>query len=99
MLKKPYVTALALGLLTFVLVGLVSRYLPYSRAKMVALDVLTFPGAFVASFFYPQGIHTSYGAPNWGLVVTIANFMVYSIFWFICVITVRFLRKGKGSPS
>lgn len=99
MLKRPLLSAIVLTVLTF-LTGLVADHLPYSKTRDVVTDAITLPGGFVASFIYPEGIHTGYGAQNWGLLVLVSNLAVYVVFWYLCLRMVRlFRRKGKDVPA
>jgi len=83
MLKRPLLISLALGIATFVVVGVVEAYLPYSKAKIWIIDALTVTGALIASLAYPQGVHTGRGASQWGLWAMVANLAVYIVFWYV----------------
>lgn len=58
-----------------------------TRPYVDAVEFLAFPGTFLASIFYPQGLHTGSGAPMWAFWVVAFNTAVYSCLW--CVILIR----------
>lgn len=82
MLNRPFLSAVLLTLLTFVIALTVSR-LPYSETRDVITDTLTLPGGFIASLVYPEGVHTGHGAPNWALMTMLSNVLVYLLFWYL----------------
>ena len=96
MLKRPPLVSLALGIATFVVIGVVKTYLPYSEAKDRILDALTVPGALIAGIAYPQGVHTGLGAPLFGLWAMVANLAVYIAFWYLCLWLLRYFRGRIG---
>jgi hypothetical protein len=95
MLRRPLALALGLGIATSVLVG-AANYLPYSPTRDAVTDALSLPGGFIVSLVYPEGVHTGYGAPNWGLAAAASNLAVYVLLWYVCLRVVRhFRRKDK----
>jgi hypothetical protein len=84
---------LGLGVATFLVIGLVDTYLPYSSAKIRAIDAVSLPGALIAGLVYPEGVHTGHGAPGFALLAMAANLTVYVAFWFACCWLVRVLRR------
>ena len=95
MLKRPLLISLALGLATFLVVGAVDTYLPYSETKIWVIDALTVTGVLIAlivGLAYPQGVH---GAPllGLGLLAMAANLAVYIAFWYLCLWLLRYFRQ------
>src|SRR5580658_1231473 len=70
------------------------NFLPYSPSRDAVTDGFAYPGALVASLFYPEGVHSSRGGSSWALVVITSNVAFYSIVWF-CLIqaTGRLFRR------
>jgi hypothetical protein len=68
--------------------------LPYSPLRDDLADTLSFPGVLVARMFYPEGVHTGHGAPNWGYVVFWSNIFFYVAFWSTTLWLLRFPRKN-----
>ena len=93
MLKRPLFLSLVLGIATFIVIGVVKTYLPYSEVKDRVIDALTVTGALIAGIAYPQGVHTGSGPSLWGLWVMVANLAVYIVFWYICLQLVRYFRR------
>jgi hypothetical protein len=83
-----------LCILTFFLVhGL--NFLPYSPSRDAITDGFAFPGALVASLFYPEGVHSSRGG-SWAFVVVASNVAFYSIVWFCLIQAIeRLLRQRQ----
>lgn len=96
MLKRPLFIALALGVATSVVVGVANTYLPYSEAKIWAIDAVTVIGAQIIGVVYPEGIHgaASSGQALWVLIlVMVANLSIYTVFWYVCLRLARYFRK------
>lgn len=98
-LKRPFLIAIVLGILTSLVVGLAEGYLPYSEAKTWVIDALTVPGALIAGIAYPQGIHSGSGAALWPFVVVAANLGVYIAFWFLCLRVLHRLRLNHEATN
>lgn len=95
LLKRPLFVAFGLGITTSILTGLVASHLPYSTTRDAVTDSLSFPGGFIASLVYPQGVHTGSGAQYWGLLAVISNLTVYVVFWYGCLRIIKYV----GRPS
>ena len=99
MLKRPLLVAfiaLALGIATFVVVGVAEAYLPYSETKIRVIDALTVTGALIVGIVYPQGVHTGTGPSLWGFWVMVANLAIYTVVWYACLLLVQYAKKGRG---
>jgi len=94
MLERPLLVSLALGIATFVVIGVVDTYLPYSEAKIRVIDAATVTGALIAGLVYPEGVHTGRGAPLFGLWAMVANLAVYTVFWYVCLLLARMWRNS-----
>ncbi len=99
MRKRPLLIALALGIATFVVVGVADTYLPYSEAKIWITDALTVTGALIAGIAYPQGIHTGHGERWFLLWAMVANLAVYIVFWYVCIQLIRYFRRKQWLNS
>jgi len=73
--------------LTLAIAWGVSR-LPYSALRDRVSDFLSWPGGLVALIFYPAGVHTGPGSPEWGRLVFWANVAFYLVFWFLVLTAV-----------
>lgn len=89
MLKRPLLIALALGFVTFIVVGVAKTYLPYSEVKDLIIDALTVTGALIVGIVYPQGVHTGTGPSLWGFWIMVANLAVYIVFWYACLLLMK----------
>ena len=92
MLKRPLVFAIALTLFTLT-IRLVVDQLPYSKIRDAISDAIALPGGLIAGSVYPQGVHTDHGAPNWGLLAMLSNWVVYILFWYVCLRIIRHFRR------
>lgn len=96
MTKKILLWAVLLGAATSVMIGLAETFLPNSGVKGIVIDALALPGAFIAGFYYTEGLHTGRGAPSWGYVVIALNFVVYVLFWlFVFTVAVALANRHK----
>ena len=74
--------------------------LPYGAARDRVSDVLAWPGGLIARVFYPAGVHTGSGSPEWGGLVLWANVAFYVVLWFtILTAAGRRGRRANGHPS
>ena len=89
-------TALLLGLATALLISAALR-LPYSPTRDAITDALTLPGGLFAGAFYPQGIHTGAGSPNWALLAIIGNLIAYTLFWYIVLEVLNRRPRARGT--
>lgn len=88
-----FVFSVGLALLTWLTVGLLDSYLPQNAIKDLVIEAASIPGAVIASFFYPEGIHTGdTGVPGWVYAVVLANCLVYGAFWYFVLTLSRFPR-------
>jgi hypothetical protein len=94
-MKKIVLWAFLLGVTTSVVIGLAETYLPDASTKGCIIDALALPGAFIAGFYYTEGIHTGHGAPNWGGAVIALNFLVYVFFWLLVLTMARNYKKYR----
>jgi hypothetical protein len=83
----------ALSLLTMLAIGAVDR-LPFSSTRDSIHDALTWPGGFVAGFFFPQGLHTGRGSVGWAYLAIALNLLIYSLAWCFLI---RIVRKAKAN--
>jgi hypothetical protein len=83
MTKKLLLWGVLLGAATSIMICLAELYLPNNIEKESVMDVLALPGAFIASIYYTEGVHTGGGAPYWGYAVMVCNFLVYVLFWLL----------------
>ena len=74
-----------LGIATSELIKIASRYLS-------PVDVLGMPSYLIAWLFYPAGVHTSRGNPNWGIVFLVSNIFFYAVLWFLIM---RFVLRSE----
>jgi hypothetical protein len=65
------------------------NFLPYSPSRDAFTDGFAYPGALIASLFYPQGVHSSRGGSSWAAVVVASNIVIYSIVWFFLIQVIR----------
>jgi hypothetical protein len=99
MLKRPLVLALVLGIATSALIGFAGNYLPYSSARDAITDALSLPGGIIASLIYPEGAHTRLGSPNWAVLAMTSNFVVYALFWYICLIAPGYFWRQRHETA
>jgi len=92
--KRPLLLALGLGIATWLLFCLVQSLLPYSYTWGVIKDWLAMPGAFLASFFYPEGIHSDCAA-GWPWLVIFSNIAVYIFVWYGALRVIALLRRRR----
>ncbi len=88
-----------LGGLTVAGAGFGERWLPYSSARDAITDTLFLPGFLMArEVFYPAGVHTGRGAPNWGIVFLCGNLVFYSLLWFAILVGGDVLKARMADP-
>jgi len=85
-----------LGIATPMLLAAALNLLPYSPATDTIHDALGMPGALIASLIYPEGVHTGHGsAVYWADVVIGFNSLLYSVFWYVCLRLIPYLRRRR----
>lgn len=90
--------SLLLGGLTVAAAACAERWLPYSSLRDSITDAIALPGFLIARVFYPAGVHTGGGAPNWGVVFLCSNFVFYSLLWLAILVGGHILRTRAGNP-
>lgn len=95
MLKRPVLFSLAMGFLTWVLIGALKSHVSQSKTTGTIFDALAFPGALVASLVYPEGIHTGHGAPGWAVLVVVSNLILYVLVWYACLKVIGRIRGSR----
>jgi hypothetical protein len=93
MLKRPFLSAIALTLCTF-MIRLVVDHLPYSKARDLISDTITLPGAVMAGLLYPERYITGHSDPTLGLLSMVSNWVVYILFWYACLRIIRHFRRA-----
>jgi hypothetical protein len=92
--------SLLLGAITVACVAVAEKWLPYSSVRDNITDAVSFPGFLIARIFYPEGVHTGGGAPNWGTVFLCSNVIFYGLLWFIILTFANSARARRmASPS
>ena len=86
--------SLVLGFLSCELIGAMDK-LPYSPIRDLISDVLSLPGGLIASPFYPEGVHTGHGAPNWAIICVLGNNLFYSGLWFFAFLGLQTWRSKR----
>jgi hypothetical protein len=89
---KRAILSLLLTVGTMAAIGSINR-LPYSPLRDYVTDAFSLPGGLIARVFYPAGIHTDHGAPNWGYVAAWSNVVFYIALWYVILLLLRFPRK------
>lgn len=84
---------IALSIISLFAVGGMSRMDDSAVAVRMA-DLLSLPGAVIASIFFPEGLHTGGGAAAWAWTVVASNFFFYAIVWMVLI---KIVRKFKMS--
>ena len=99
-MKRTILRILLSAMLTVVTIEGVGalNHLPYSTTRDRITDALSLPGGLIAGLFYPQGIHTGSGAPNWGIVAALSNAIFYLVLWFLVLSLLHFPRS-KPKPG
>lgn len=87
--------SLGLGYLSGELLGLALSHLPYSEARDRLRDLATLPGGWFGGLFYPEGVHTGSGAPQFLVLAYLTNIATYSLVWFLILVWVRRWRRGR----
>ena len=90
--------SLLLGGLTVAAAVCAERWLPYSSLRDGITDAITLPGFLIARIFYPAGVHTGHGAPNWGIVFLRSNFVFYSLLWLAILLGGHGLKTRAANP-
>lgn len=91
--------SIALGVLTSMLLGAIATAIPYGITRDRILDALVTPGAIIAGFLFPQGVHTGGGVAYWGFVVMALNVLIYSAFWYAAFYALSKWRKYQNATS
>jgi hypothetical protein len=86
----------ALALATLSLLSVFKR-LPYSRLRDSVSDALSLPGGLIAWLFYPAGVHTGSGAPQWATLALVGNFLFYVLLWMIVLTLIQRQRRSDAS--
>jgi hypothetical protein len=81
-MRNRILLSIGLAVLTWLVLALVEAYLPFSDAKNRVIDAVSLPGAILAGFVYPEGIHTGRGAPGFLYVAVALNLIIYCLVWF-----------------
>ena len=99
-MKRKIIRAFLSGALTVITIGAIEGIdrLPYSPTLVRITDTLTLPGGLIARVFYPAGVHTGSGAPNWGIVAAWSNVIFYLMLWFLILSLLHFPRS-KPKPA
>lgn len=89
------VGSLLLGLLTAGLIGFAENSHHCSPRCIEIADIASIPAFLIARIFFPEGVHTGRGAPEWGAVFLVAGVLFYTGLWFviICLLTRRRRRE------
>jgi hypothetical protein len=92
--SRMFISLLLSGL-TIGSVGFAERRLPYSSARDNVTDAISFPGFLIARIFYPEGVHTGRGAPDWGVVFLCSNLFFYALVW-LAILAAANVPKTRG---
>lgn len=84
-MKKTVGWSILLAVTTSAITAVLGTKLSYSPLRDRITDVIALPGAWIASFIYPQGVHTGRGTSWWGITTVGCNLVVYALFWFGCL--------------
>lgn len=96
---KRVALSLAAGAATVAVIGCLA-FLPYSKGRDLASDVLSAPGSTIAGLFYPEGLHTGSGSPGWATLAYTSNVLCYTLLWFAALRMFRRRRlDGSGRPT
>lgn len=87
--------SLLLGGVSVACVAIAEKWLPYSSVRDDITDAASFPGFLIARIFYPEGVHTGGGAPDWGIVFLCSNVLFYALFWFAILTMVSVSRARR----
>jgi hypothetical protein len=91
--------SLFLAVLTVAAPACAERWLPYSSLRDSVTDAIALPGFLIARIFYPAGVHTGHGAPNWAIVFLCSNFIFYSLLWLAILVGGHVLKTRAANPE
>jgi hypothetical protein len=94
-MKRMIVRIFLSAVLAVITIGAIEAldHLPYSLTRDRITDALSLPGGLIARVFYPAGVHTGSGAPNWGIVAAWSNVLFYLVLWFLVLSLLHFPRS------
>lgn len=98
-LRRPIRASLVLAFASTTAIGLLKFVIPYSEKRDEVLDALGAPGSVLIAKFYSEGVHTDSGGPLWGVWVVLLNFAIYVLFWYVCLLLMRYFRRSNGTES
>jgi hypothetical protein len=92
--------SLLLGGISVACVAIAEKWLPYSSVRDNITDAASLPGFLIARIFYPEGVHTGGGAPNWGIIFLCSNVLFYALLWFaiLSMVNASRVRRGPALP-
>jgi hypothetical protein len=90
--------SLFLAVLTVAAAACAERWLPYSPLRDRVTGAIALPGFLIARLFYPAGLHTGNGAPNWGIVFLCSNLLFYSLVWLAILVGGHVLNTRAANP-
>lgn len=73
--------SILLGVITVVLIRLISTLMPYGSSRIYVSDLITIPASFIAPILYPDG--PPQGGMPWA--GTVFDVLVYAFIWFIII--------------
>lgn len=82
---RPVLLGLVLGAGTLAVIRGIGL-LPFSRGRDAIVDTLLLPGGFLASVFYPFGVHGD-SAAFWAWLALLGNLAFYAAFWILVLLT------------
>lgn len=95
-LKRPLLASVVLAFVGSSVIGLLKFVIPYSEKRDEVLDAVGAPGSMLIARFYPEGVHTDTGSPLWGIWVVVLNFAIYVLFWYVCLLLIRYFRRSNA---
>jgi len=87
-------TSVLLGCLLVSGAAFPEKWLPIGARETIS-DAVALPGLLIARIFYPAGVHTAGGAPEWGAVFLVSSVLFYSLLWF-AVLTLANLPRRRA---
>jgi uncharacterized membrane protein len=88
--------------MTWGALALVETELPHSRILDNIVEAAFLPALLIAGIFYPEGVHTSRGAPYFGYVLLGFFILFYMLVWFVILSWLNRRRRdlnGKRSDN
>jgi hypothetical protein len=87
-----------MAVLTWLGLKVADRVLPYSDSKNFIMDAAFLPGAWFATIFFREGIHTGTGTVMWWYLAAGTNCILYFLFWYMLGLVCRNILSRTRFP-